>query len=74
MRKLNFEDAFVYAAWIAFIAQTALTVDNSTQGILCHIWDVDIATVLKGSYRYNLTFICYMMGSGFAKIAIFPYI
>ncbi|KAF2819504.1 hypothetical protein CC86DRAFT_398530 [Ophiobolus disseminans] len=70
-RKLDFEDAFVYAAWVGFIAQTALSVYNSTQCMSRHIWDVDVASVLKGSYRYNNIFICYTVASGLAKTAIF---
>jgi len=70
-RKLDWEDAFVYVAWAFFIAETALSVYNSFHGMARHIWDVDVATVLNGSYRYNVIWICYTVSGGFAKTTIF---
>lgn len=70
-RKVDFEDSCVYIAWIFFVVQTGLNIHNSTHGMARHIWDVSLATVFEGSYRYNVIFICYTVASAFAKSAIF---
>lgn len=70
-RRFHPEDGFLYIAWCAFTVQTGLTVYNSNTGMARHVWDVDFATVLEGSYQYSNIFICYAIAGGFAKATVF---
>ncbi|RMZ67363.1 integral membrane [Pyrenophora seminiperda CCB06] len=71
-RRIYPEDVFLYLAWFAFIAETGLTIHNSDQGMMArHMWDMSIATVNQGSYRYTNIFVCYAISGGFAKATVF---
>lgn len=65
------EDIFSYIAWIALIFQAALIVNNGSEGMARHMWDVDVPTLTQGFRRYNIIFICYTISGGFAKATIF---
>ncbi|CAA9967076.1 hypothetical protein PTMSG1_10435 [Pyrenophora teres f. maculata] len=72
IRRICPEDVFLYLAWLAFIAETGLTVYNSDTGMMArHMWDMSVATVTQGSYRYTNIFVCYAISSGFAKATVF---
>jgi len=72
IRRIYPEDVFLYLAWFAFIAETGLTIYNSGQGMMArHMWDMSIATVNQGSYRYTNIFVCYAISGGFAKATVF---
>ncbi|EUC33507.1 hypothetical protein COCCADRAFT_4984 [Bipolaris zeicola 26-R-13] len=71
MRKVCLEDVFLYIAWCAFVAQTSLTIHAGTTGVMRHLWDMNLAVLLDGSYHYNNTVICYTISGGFAKAAVF---
>ncbi|KAI2481088.1 hypothetical protein Ptr902_06883 [Pyrenophora tritici-repentis] len=72
VRRIYPEDVFLYLAWLAFIAETGLTIYNSGTGMMArHMWDMSVATVTQGSYRYTNIFVCYAISGGFAKATVF---
>ncbi|EUC46020.1 hypothetical protein COCMIDRAFT_36324 [Bipolaris oryzae ATCC 44560] len=71
MHKICIEDVLLYIAWCAFVAQTSLTITAGTTGVMRHLWDINFAILLDGSYCYHNTVICYTISGGFAKAAVF---